>query len=93
MESLADRVLTVAETAKVMRVGQRTLYAAIARGEFPHVRIGSRIVVPGAMLERYLAGQDALAPLGPQLRAIGGDDESRGHAVTAPSQPRATRSR
>jgi excisionase family DNA binding protein len=57
---LEDRVLTVAEAARLLRVGQRTYYAAAARGEVPVVRIGRRLVVPGAALERFLVG-DAVA--------------------------------
>jgi excisionase family DNA binding protein len=54
--SLSERVLTVPEAARLLRVGVRTYYAAAARGDVPAVRIGRRIVVPGALLERFLAG-------------------------------------
>ena len=63
MTALADRVLTVPEAAKLVRVGSRTYYAAAARGEVPAVRIGRRLVVPGAALERILAG-DSVTRLG-----------------------------
>jgi excisionase family DNA binding protein len=58
--NLAERVLTVPEAAKVCRVGERTYRAAAARGEVPAVRIGRRIVVPGAALARFLEGGSTL---------------------------------
>lgn len=48
-------VYTVPEAARLLRVGVRTYYAAAARGEVPAVRIGRRLVVPGAALLRRLA--------------------------------------
>jgi excisionase family DNA binding protein len=91
MSTLAERVLTVPEAARLLRIGVRTYYAAAKRGEVPVVAIGRRLVVPGPMLERYLAG-DALAPLEPHLRALAGDDESRDRVSRLSSRPRATRS-
>ena len=52
--SLADRVLTVPEAATLLRVGTRTYYAAAARGDVPAIRVGRRLVVPGALLARFL---------------------------------------
>ena len=54
---LAERVLTVPEAARLLRVGERTYYAAAARGELPAIHIGRRIVVPGAALARLLLGE------------------------------------
>jgi excisionase family DNA binding protein len=51
------RVLTVPEAAALLRVSERTYYAAAARGEVPAIRIGRRLVVPGAALERLLSGE------------------------------------
>jgi excisionase family DNA binding protein len=60
---ITDRdVLTVPEAAKKLRVSPRTYYAAAARGEVPAVRIGRRIVVPGAALERLLAAPPGKGP-------------------------------
>jgi len=56
--SLADRVLTVPEAARLMRVSARTYYQAAARGEVPIVSVGRRKVVPGSALARFLAGED-----------------------------------
>jgi excisionase family DNA binding protein len=55
MNDLESRVLTVPEAAALLRVGTRTYYAAAARGEVPAVRIGRRLVVPGAAIARLLA--------------------------------------
>lgn len=57
---LAERVLTVKEAAELLRVGERSVYAAVARGDLPAVRIGRRIVLPGAALERLLEGGGAV---------------------------------
>lgn len=43
---------TVPEVAKMLRIGKSSLYAAIERGEFPHVKIGSRVLVPRNELEK-----------------------------------------
>ena len=56
---ISDRdVLTVPEAARALRVSPRTYYAAAARGEVPAVRIGRRLVVPGAALKRLLEGSE-----------------------------------
>ena len=46
---------TVRETSKLMRMGINQTYEAIHRGEIPSVRIGGRIHVPCAALNRMLA--------------------------------------
>ncbi|MCL6522701.1 MAG: helix-turn-helix domain-containing protein [Firmicutes bacterium] len=38
-------VLTVAEVARLLRVGQTTLRQALKRGDIPHVRLGRRILI------------------------------------------------
>jgi hypothetical protein len=64
LSDLAERVLTVPEAARLRRVGVRLYYAAAARGEVPVVQIGRRLVVPGAMLARFLAGEEVTTPVG-----------------------------
>jgi excisionase family DNA binding protein len=51
-----DRVYTVPEAARVLRISPRTYYAAVARGEAPGTRIGRRLVVSGSALRRFLDG-------------------------------------
>lgn len=46
------RFCSVAEAAKVLGVSRMTLYRLIEDGDFPAVRLRSRIVVPVAALER-----------------------------------------
>jgi excisionase family DNA binding protein len=48
-------VLTVNETAQLLRIGRNSAYEAIRRGELPSVRIGRRLLVPRVALERLLA--------------------------------------
>jgi excisionase family DNA binding protein len=55
--SLSDQVLTVPQAAKLLGVGVRTYYQAASRGEVPAIRIGRRLVVPGAQLTRLLEGE------------------------------------
>jgi excisionase family DNA binding protein len=57
MSGLAERVLTVPEAARLLRIGTRSYYAAAARGEAPAVRVGRRLLVPGALLEKFLRGE------------------------------------
>jgi excisionase family DNA binding protein len=64
MSGLAERVPTVPEAAELLRVSARTLYAAAARGEVPAVRIGRRLVVPGAALARLLERGSSQSPEG-----------------------------
>jgi len=48
--------LTVDETAKILGVGRNSAYEAIARGEIPVIRVGKRLLVPKAALEKLLSG-------------------------------------
>jgi excisionase family DNA binding protein len=58
-------VLTVAETAKLLRIGRNVAYEAIARGEIPSIRVGRRVLVPIARLRRLLDGEPATADVRP----------------------------
>jgi excisionase family DNA binding protein len=46
--------LTVEETAALLRIGRGTAYAAIRDGSLPSIRVGKRILVPAAALDRLL---------------------------------------
>jgi excisionase family DNA binding protein len=52
--ALNDLTLTIAETAKVLGIGLNQAYEAAHRGEIPTIKIGSRILVPKAALEKML---------------------------------------
>jgi excisionase family DNA binding protein len=59
-------VLTVREVAAILRVGRNQLYAAVARGDLPAVRIGRTIRIPRNALTDLLTTlpqqQDSAAP-------------------------------
>ncbi len=47
-------VLTVGETAKLLRLSKTTVYDQIRQGTIPNIRIGKRILIPRAALMRKL---------------------------------------
>ena len=49
------RTITVPEAAKVLGIGRAAAYEAARTGQIPIIRIGKRILVPVAALERMLA--------------------------------------
>ncbi len=48
-------VLTIPETAKILRIGRNSAYEAAHRGQIPTIKIGKRLLVPREALERQLA--------------------------------------
>ena len=46
---------TAAETSRILRMDESTLYRHLRQGTFPGVKIGGRYVVPHAVLERLIA--------------------------------------
>ena len=53
------RVVTVNEAAVMLRISRGAAYEAARRKEIPTIRIGRRVLVPLAALERMLAGNAA----------------------------------
>ena len=53
------RVVTVNEAALMLRISRGAAYEAAKRKKFPTIRIGRRLLVPLAALERMLAGNAA----------------------------------
>lgn len=51
------KTCTVEEFARLFGIGRGTAYAAVSRGEIPHIRIGRRIVIPLQVVENLLAGR------------------------------------
>ena len=47
--------ITVPEAAQLLGVSRMTAYTAVREGSIPSVRIGRRLLVPRAALERFLA--------------------------------------
>ena len=54
-------VLTVAETARLLRLGRNQAYAAIKSGQIRAIRIGSSYRVPRAAIEELLGGSEPAA--------------------------------
>jgi excisionase family DNA binding protein len=53
---MAERLtLTVEEAATLLGISRAFAYEAVGRGEIPSIRIGRRILVPKAALQRFLA--------------------------------------
>lgn len=51
--------LTVQDTAQMLGLSRNSVYQGVLTGEIPHVKVGKRILIPRAALERMLesAGQ------------------------------------
>ena len=56
MSALSDMptVLTVEETARVLRIGRSAAYAAVRAGELPAIRVGRCLRVPRCRLAAML---------------------------------------
>jgi excisionase family DNA binding protein len=50
----------VPEAARILGIGRSAAYEAVRRGEIPSIRLGKRLVVPRAALERMLEGREAV---------------------------------
>ena len=55
-------LLTVRETARLLRCGLSTAYLMAQRGDIPTVRFGSLVRVPKEELERLIAERITLRP-------------------------------
>jgi excisionase family DNA binding protein len=51
------RTYLVEEAGAILGIGRSAAYAAVARGEIPHIRIGRRILIPRRALDRLLEAQ------------------------------------
>ena len=47
---------TVEEAAEILGIGRNSAYEAVRRGEIPAIKIGKRVLVPKAALDRMLSG-------------------------------------
>ena len=59
MTDTAARVCTVEEAAKMLRISRSSAYEGVRTGQIPSVKIGKRLLIPLAALERLLAGNAA----------------------------------
>lgn len=53
IDDLPD-VLTIDETARLLRISRGLAFAGAQRGEIPSVRVGRRVLVPRAQLLAWL---------------------------------------
>ena len=54
-----SRTLTVEEAARVLGISRTLAYEAVRRGELPAVRIGRRLLVSKAALDRLLCDPES----------------------------------
>jgi len=47
-------VMTVEEAAKILGISRPSAYQGVVRGEIPSIRVGKRILIPRAALEKLL---------------------------------------
>jgi len=59
-------LLSVREAAHLLGIGRDSAYALIREGRLPALRIGRRILVPRAALERWVLDLAATSSEGPQ---------------------------
>lgn len=52
------KTITISEASKALGIGRNAGYEAARRGEIPTIKIGKRILVPVAALERKLQGAE-----------------------------------
>ena len=50
------QTLTVEAAGEIMGIGRNQAYEAVHRGELPSIKIGKRILVPKALLDKLLEG-------------------------------------
>ena len=50
-------VFTVDEVAKMLTLSRHSVYEGIRTGQLPAIRIGRRLLIPRAALERMLGGK------------------------------------
>ncbi|MFK0688013.1 helix-turn-helix domain-containing protein [Mesorhizobium sp. IMUNJ 23033] len=58
-QELTRATLTVVEAARRLGIGRNQAYEAARRGEIPSIKIGKRLLIPRAQLERMLSGAAA----------------------------------
>ena len=55
------QTISVTEAGKRLGISRNVAYEAVGRGEIPSIKIGKRILVPVAALERLLSVEATLA--------------------------------
>jgi excisionase family DNA binding protein len=52
-----QHVYTIEEVAKMLRISRNHAYNCVKSGELPSIKLGDRLLVPDAALERMLSGE------------------------------------
>lgn len=55
--ALEPLTVTVEEAGRALGIGRNAAYDAVKRGEIPSLKLGRRVVVPIAGLERLVSGE------------------------------------
>jgi excisionase family DNA binding protein len=58
MDNIECRTVSVEEAARAIRISRNGAYEAANRGELPVIRLGRRLRVPKAALDRMLDGAE-----------------------------------
>jgi excisionase family DNA binding protein len=61
MQTSERLTYNVREAAELLGLSKNSAYQACLRGEIPHLKIGKRILIPKAQLERLLLGNSEAA--------------------------------
>jgi excisionase family DNA binding protein len=56
---IVRRTYSIEEVARLLGIGRNAAYEAARRGDFPTIKVGHRIVVPRAPIDRMLGGEAA----------------------------------
>jgi excisionase family DNA binding protein len=59
--NVVRKTMSVPEAGRLLGISRNSAYAAAARGELPTIRIGHKLLVPKAALERMLSGEGKAA--------------------------------
>jgi len=59
-ENSGPVVYSVEEARKILRLSRGLMYEAIHNGQIPSVKVGRRILIPVAALNRFLDGTAAM---------------------------------
>jgi excisionase family DNA binding protein len=51
---MENKYYTIKETAEILKVSRQQLYQLVKKNNFPHTKIGSKIIVPSKLLDEYL---------------------------------------
>ncbi len=57
-ERMDRQVLSVEEAAQALSIGRGLAYQMVAEGKIPSIRLGRRLLIPKARIDRMLAGGD-----------------------------------